>query len=129
MSTQGKTRKRLPTRPTAKSNGMILSFFKITCKSVGLWHCCLMVCSIITVKQHKPKSCHKGKKDISVCLLFSSIPDFSLSLKGHTCSYNAMSGCKASPGTFLSDDRWHQAFPRLFFQEQRLLIIPHAHSA
>lgn len=65
---QGKTRKRLPTRPTAKSNGMILSFFKITCKSVGLWHCCLMVRSIIIEKQHQ------GKKDISVCLLFSLHP-------------------------------------------------------
>lgn len=101
VSTQGRTMKRLPTRPTAKINGMILSFFKITCKSVGLWHCCLMVRSIIGEKQHKPNSCHKGIKDISVCLLFR--PSLtSLYLEGHTCSYRPC-----------LDARLHQEFSSL----------------
>ena len=40
-----------------------------------------------------------------------------------------MPGRQASPRIVLPDDQWHQAFPCLFFQEQRLFIIPHAHSA
>lgn len=60
-------------------------------------------------------------------MLFSSSPEL-LSWGSHLLLHR-MSGQKASPRIFLSDDKRHQALSCLFSQEQQLFIVPHSHSA
>lgn len=79
---------------------MITFFLKITCQSVGLWHCRLMLESITREKQHKPDSYHKGKKTTQLVCFFP--PALNFHLEGHTCSY-----------TECLDRRLHQEFSSL----------------
>lgn len=86
--------------------------FKIPCESVGL-----MVRSFITEKQHKPNSCHKGKKR-HLCL-FACFPPSptSLYLEGHTCSY-----------TQCLDARLHQEFSSLMIDGTRRFPVSSSRS-